>query len=438
MNKKILMICYYFPPLLDVGCKRSVAFSKYLNSHGWYPFVLSVRNPDKHYCMVGDSPPPQNVRIRYTWSLFSLSWFFGKLNGLVNKIFSLFGKKLDGNYIHILFSIPDLFLGWIPGAIVAGYRIIKKYDIGYIYVSCTPYSSAIAGLFLKKITKKPLIIDFRDPFAIHNIHKFSNVFSITQLRKKIDIKIERKIISSTDIFIVNNEEVGKIYKDLYPDYASKIIVIHNGFDHEALPPHQLKKKYDTFTISYGGNMYFQNVESRPFFESLSWLKKTGKISAENFQFLYFGVDHQTVKELAQEFKITEIVKVQTYISHPEMLEVLKKSHLQLLRIIKPLISTKLFEGIALDLPFLATIPPGEVADIIKEYSPSSYIIHDDSAQAIGEGILAAMLDHHRGVVKSNLVSQFLHKYSREKLTLKLIKAIENFNESEKVSNPMQL
>jgi len=28
----------YYPPLVDVGCKRSVAFSKYFKKHGWNPF----------------------------------------------------------------------------------------------------------------------------------------------------------------------------------------------------------------------------------------------------------------------------------------------------------------------------------------------------------------------------------------------------------------
>jgi hypothetical protein len=51
-GKNILMLCYYYPPLTDVGSKRSVAFSKYFKKHGWNPCVLSVTNPDRAYCWV--------------------------------------------------------------------------------------------------------------------------------------------------------------------------------------------------------------------------------------------------------------------------------------------------------------------------------------------------------------------------------------------------
>ena len=45
--KNILMICYYFPPLTDVGSKRSIAYAKYFKKYGWNPVVLSVKNPDR-------------------------------------------------------------------------------------------------------------------------------------------------------------------------------------------------------------------------------------------------------------------------------------------------------------------------------------------------------------------------------------------------------
>jgi len=34
MKKSVLMICYYYPPIADVGSKRSIAFSKYFKKNG--------------------------------------------------------------------------------------------------------------------------------------------------------------------------------------------------------------------------------------------------------------------------------------------------------------------------------------------------------------------------------------------------------------------
>ena len=60
----ILMVCYYYPPVTDVGSKRSVAFSKYFKKNGWSPSVLSVKNPDRYYCSVGHDVPPDGVPTR--------------------------------------------------------------------------------------------------------------------------------------------------------------------------------------------------------------------------------------------------------------------------------------------------------------------------------------------------------------------------------------
>lgn len=419
MYKRILMICYYFPPLLDVGCKRSVAFSKYLKAHGWEPYVLSVRNPDQHYCMPGSDKTPPGVPTTYVCSLCNLSWLLGKVNGLFNKVISLWGGHLKRNYLYDFFCIPDLFIGWIPGAIIGGYRIIKKNDINSIYISCSPFSSALAGIVLKKLTGKPLIIDFRDPLAVN----IPDILNAPNFRKKINGIIEHKIISVADVFIVNTEEVRNGYIRAYPEIANKTVTIHNGFDSELLPSKD-HEKFEKFTVVYGGSMYFGPIKSRPFFEAIAWLKESNKIEMGNFQFLYFGNDHRVVSKIADEYGIADLVLVESSISYADMLKILVRSHLQLLRIIKPMISTKLFEGIALNLPFLATIPQGEVADIIAEYSPASHVVSEDSPQIIGTAILAAMTAYRDGTIKNNLVPQFLERFSRENMTRELEKVLK--------------
>lgn len=414
MKNKIFMICYYYPPLTDVGCKRSVAFVRYLKKHGWQPHVLSVKNPDRTYCQMGSEVQREEVPTFYTYSLFSLYWFFGKINGLLTRLLSLVNIHIKRNYLHDLFSIPDLFCGWIPGAVFSGVRLIKRNDLDCIYVSCSPYSSAIAGLVIKKITNRPVVVDFRDPFYV----TVPRISKIPKFRKKINKWIEKSIIENCDKFVVNTKEVENGYLKVYPEIKNKITTIHNGFDH-VLMPEKFQNKYQKFTIIYAGNMYLEAISAKSFFKALSCLKKENQITPENFQFLYFGGCHERVMNLSREYDVEDILHINTSIPYTELLQILKKSHLQLLRIIKPMISTKLFEGIAMDIPFLATIPEGEVADIISEFCPSSYLVHDDCAQTISNRILEAMQDYKEGNIKPNDVEHFLSEFSREKMTYKL-------------------
>ena len=44
--------------MADVGGLRALGFSKYLPEFGWEPYVLSVKNPDKHYLVLLYKPIP--------------------------------------------------------------------------------------------------------------------------------------------------------------------------------------------------------------------------------------------------------------------------------------------------------------------------------------------------------------------------------------------
>ncbi len=412
------MICYYYPPLSDVGCKRSVAFSKYWKKAGWKPHVLSVKNPDKTYCSLGDDRPPENIPVTYTYSLFNIYKFFGKVNGLVSRFFALIGVKLQHNYFYDVFCIPDLFIGWLLPAIVSGLKIIRRERIDIIYVSCSPFSAGIIGWCLKKITGKTLVIDYRDPYGL-DISRYQQAFKQVWFRKPINRWIAGTILKSCDLFTVTSEETKELYVEQFPGLRNKIHTVYNGFDHHLFDNIKEQIKFPKFTIIYTGNFYY-DIEFNYFFEGLGILKQNGKINSDNFQFLFYGGDIEYIKDALIRYNIVELVHVKSRIPYTEILKEIKRSHLQLLRITQPMISTKLFEGIALNIPLLATVPVGEVEKIVREYSHSSYVVSDNSAISISHCILSAM-SMHENAFKSNEISSFLDSFSREKLSLEMIK-----------------
>lgn len=418
------MLCYYFPPLTDVASNRSVAFAKFLQKYGWHPYVVSVKNPDRSYCSVGNEKPPNGIPIKYVYSLLNAYTLFGKLNGAISRILSVFNLSLKRNYFYDLFCYPDPFFSWIPLTTLTSFNLIRKHKIDIIFSTSAPFSSAVIGVFLKILTRRPLVLDFQDPFAL----AISSLLRVPNFRAKLNFAIERFFLSYTDLFVVTTEEIRTAYTKRYPEFSDKIFTIHNGFEPELLPKNQLPK-YSKFTIIYAGQFYdyFPNMQiyTDAFFRAVSTLRRDGIIHSSDFQFLFFGDDKSRIDYYSNAYGIEDVVNTNPRISRSQILEAISRSHLQLLRIVKPMIPTKLFEAIGLNVPLLAIIPEGEVADILRCYSPSSCIITDANYRTVKNSILTSFNSRNANVEKPCPRQELLSRFSREALSLQLVHLIEN-------------
>ncbi len=420
----ILMICYYYPPLVDVGCKRSAAFSKYFKKHGWNPVVLSVKNPDKTYCILGNDQPPDGVLTEYSYSLINPYNPLGKVNGLLSRCLEMFGIRLTRNHFYDILCIPDVFWGWIPLTIFKGLRLIREHAVDCIYVSCPPFSSAIIGVVLKGLTQKHLVLDFRDPFRVEKV----NFLALPKFRQKTDRRLERWFLSRTDVLVVTSEEMRLRYISVYPDAGEKVFTVYNGVDVDLIPKNLPRKKFDKFTIVYAGLYFYSAHEWDPeiFFKALADLKSKNHIDDSNFQFLFYGEGKEEILHLATQHGVLDLVSAHSRLPYGDILGVISRSHLQLLRNRGLVIPSKLYDGVVLNVPFLATMPDGEAAQIVRSYSPSSYAIHSESAAEIAAAILDAIQKYQKNQITDNDVSGFIERFSREHQTGKLIDIIRKY------------
>jgi glycosyltransferase involved in cell wall biosynthesis len=363
--KKVLMIAYEFPPIGGVGIIRTLKFSKYLSKFGWSPHVLTVKNRDRIDTSPGYDSIPENVQAYRSYNILNnlslVEAGFRRL-GIISKI-----------------VIPDAYIGWIPMAVQKGKKIIEKENIDVIYVTCSPFSSALIGAKLKALTGLPLVIDFRDSWTI-DPHYPDYLFDFLEI---LDEKWEKYVFSSADFILTATEGIKDGYLEKYPFIESKIVCVTNGFDTTDIPAYV--KPFDKFTVTYTG--FFYGVQSPEyFFEALEIILKNNLIPEDEIQFLWAGRDAPFVQNLMKHYHIENICNYIGLVSKKEADELLYRSQMLLFVIgysdkisLKSTLTGKIFPYLASGKPILTLVPDGPAKDMIYKYSDNSYIIHSENS-----------------------------------------------------------
>lgn len=409
------MISYYYPPLLDVGSLRALGFSRYLPEYGWQPYVVSVKNPDPAYCLLGKEPHPAHVGIVYTRSLVNLARINGLLNGFMNRVLSFFGYDHIHNPADILF-LPDIFVGWIPLSWWAAYRLIRKYGIEIIYVSAKPFSSTLTGIMLKWLTGKFLILDFRDPVSQEAMG--TNEPNGCSLYWKIIRRLEKMVVHQADWLLVTSQRTLDKYLSLYPALQGKCSVIYNGFFDELLPTAAPSSPADSrFSIIYTGNFYPTLPGSDIFFQGLQQVLAEGKIPRQRISFSYFGDNREWFQSMRDKYCLHGVVHHCGHTNRRKALQHISDSSLFLLRSRGNMISAKLYEALAIGKPILSLDSTQEVAQLVSNYSSNFYLLFTgDGPAKVAEAIHTAYTRWEKGDWPTDPHPEYLEKFNKRRLT----------------------
>ncbi len=232
---KILLITYYWPPLGGPGALRPVKFAKYLPRFGFEPVVLTRKDIAYHSYDRDLGSDVEALQVIRTASLdpARLLYQFGMRRYVV--------KKWHG-VVKQTVNFPDNKTPWIPFAYNAG----KKIEFDYVLATAPPFSTFIAGYYLAKSTGKPFIADFRDAWLEFPFMPYRG-----DVQRKFVRHWEEKIVDYAHRVIVVDDNIRKALVQRYPDAASKMFVIPNGYDPDDFRDKELP---EVFTLSYLGTI----------------------------------------------------------------------------------------------------------------------------------------------------------------------------------------
>jgi glycosyltransferase involved in cell wall biosynthesis len=383
--KKVLMIAYFFPPFQPVGYSiRLIKFIKYLPELGWLPVVLTIDERQEYETMrkVGSeallSEIQPRVKVYRTTAGETSLKFVEKERKLSqrNRLIAIIVKLLGGARRWILRNVflPDRYLAWLPFALRWGRQIVKSEGIDVIFATCPPYSDALVGACLKRLTGKRLILDFRDDWIGTPWHNSRNAF-----RRMVERQLESWVIKKAERVILVTEWSKKAFVERYPaESSAKFVFISNGCDLEEFTGRNLMTgapQNSKFTIVHAGTLTDSQFWARSpatLFKAIRNILQCQPDLVGKLTLAFTGCLPERHRQLAKDMGLSGVIEDLGYLPRNEFMRLMRES--ALLAVINykdfsTLIPGKIYEYWAVGgPPILLLSCPGAAASLVEQHS----------------------------------------------------------------------
>lgn len=422
-NRRVLIIAYYFPPILGGGTFRPLKFAKYLPEFGWDPIVLCAQPGPEHDLdpeLLEELPPSVvvervgHLRPKQMEDAWLQVW---------NLLWKLRLRRLAGRLepYKVLRWIPlDPYITWVVPAYRAARRLIRQYRPDVVMTSSPPHSLQLVGLWLKQTTHLPWVADFRDPWTGNRLSPMPS-----HIHETINLRSERRVVRLADwIVVVTSEMMESFRRTTGQETLQKCITISNGFDPAdfATPP-MSRDDQNTFRIVYPGTLYgLRNADA--FLNCIDKLVATGQVRSEHLRVEFIGRDGTGA---AERLKGRSWFFSQAPVSHRDAVRWMQRAS-SLLLLVPPEAayahSGKLFEYLGAARPILAVVPPESEAARLVEAAGAGIVAAADDEAAIASAILTLYERWRQGRLEVKPNQDVVAGFDRRLLTRSLADLLE--------------
>jgi glycosyltransferase involved in cell wall biosynthesis len=399
---KILLVTMYFPPAGGGGVQRPLKLATHLPSLGIETHVLAPDDPKWLHRDEELRPPTQAFvhRARYLGPRARLP--SEELYGLEGPERVLAQARLA--YRRVL--LPDASVTWLPTAVPAAVRLVKRERIDAVITTSPPYSMNLIGAAVKRLAGIPWVADLRDAVLSNADRRFDR--RAVRAKEKALERVVRLVARSADAVVAVSEPIAEEVHRFDP--VGEVRVIPNGCDFDDVAGLEYRPG-ERFRITHTGS-FFGKRNPRPFLAALaeSGLEDVVARFAGDFR----SVDHEWVEKLG----LGDRLELLSYVPHRRALELQRDSEANLLLLpeaagrgrVVP--SGKIFEYLAAERPILAAVPPdGAAAGLVRENGAGIVVAPDDE-----RGIREALLGLHARWRAGHLTDGYLSDEQRRRLS----------------------
>lgn len=451
MNKNILYIAYYFPPLAGSGVQRTLKFIKYLPDYNKTPIVVTVEEGhnyahDKELI----KEVPDCVKV-YRSNSGETLWLREKIE-TANKYITNIKKRINDNksikpydnkseddkktskvekniesmglkdkvfrYLEYNYFVPDTKVRWYKNAVEDIFnRVLKEEEIDIIFSTSAPYTDHLIALDVKKRTNKPWVVDLRDPWV-------GNKFiydRYNEKRKAKERELEAEVIKYADKVLNVTKDITDMYIERYPEYKDKFITITNGFDVSDKVEDETPS--EKFIINYSG-IVADGQSPELFLKAVEELIKNNDDFKSDLLVKFTGTIVDKYSYLFENPVIKDNIEINGYASHNVVLKYMKEASINLVILpdteeSKGIYTGKIFDYILSEKPILGIMPLGGVAsDLINSKGIGIAVDYNDF-NGIKDFIEKTYLTWKNGGSLNNSAINKCIEFERRSLTKKL-------------------
>lgn len=346
----VLLVCWYFPPANTIAGVRLGRLAEYLLRAGHDVRIVSAR----------DIPFPPTLQFEIPLSkiayapwidIYSLPrtvarWLgkrghraavtdavqagTAKAGNESPKVArpSLMRRQLRkvGSLYASVFGWPDPQIGWLPGAVGAGRRLVRSFQPDLVFASAPPFTTLLIGARLSKALGVPLVVEMRDRWSD------DPYYPPGRWHQWLNSRTERKILSRARALVTVSEPWAATYRR---NFQKPTAVVYNGYDPKILDrvdlgtveqganPDQDEKR---LSIVYTGSIYPDRRDPSLLFEAISRLGA----KAERVRVTFYGTDPDLVWPIAQRYGISGSIRVLPPIPHAASVGVQRRADVLLL------------------------------------------------------------------------------------------------------------
>lgn len=381
VRRKVLLICYYFPPLGLGGVGRPLSLFRELPSFGWDCEVLTVKpvayrayepellgGLERSKIHRSGSRDPQR-----------LLYLLGKRT--INAATIERGRSIADRFF------PDSKIGWSKPAIRLGRKILASKKFDAIVSTSPPVSCHLVGRELARTSGLPWLADFRDFWTSYRIEDtYTNEgYVLGALRLLDEIRQQASAITAAS--------------DSIAEYVSAGQTIANGYMTAFAEAWKSLPDDDAFTISALGHQ-IEKHEPWLLLYTLEELAKQTSEGARRVRIVQVGqVDEQWFTNLFRSRGLDLAVDCFGRLGREETVKALARAHVHYLDIggFDPdgFLPGRTYDLIASGRPILAHCPPdGALGRLLYEYNRNG-----GRCRCVGEGQETAAVDWLRDVIR---------------------------------------